>query len=104
MNEDQRERKRAYIRDWNQRKLRLYRLTADQYELLLDRGCGICGAKPDAGFNVRFHVDHDHRRGRTRGVLCQSCNLALGHLHDDPDLAMSMARYLIRSVECPNSG
>jgi Recombination endonuclease VII len=40
------------------------------------------------------HVDHDHKTGRVRGVLCMLCNNALGSLHDDPERALRAAEYL----------
>lgn len=43
--------------------------------------CAICGRVPN-GTDQRtysLHVDHDHVSGRVRGLLCNHCNLALGH-------------------------
>jgi hypothetical protein len=48
-------------------------------------GCAICGAKPKTR---RLHVDHDHKTGEVRGLLCHRCNRALatwmdiGWLHE----------------------
>jgi hypothetical protein len=79
----------------NQRRLRQYNLTADEYELMENNGCAICGAHPQFDRSVKLHIDHDHTTGRTRGLLCQPCNLAIGHLCDDPILAMAAADYLM---------
>jgi ATP-dependent exoDNAse (exonuclease V) beta subunit len=38
--------------------------------------------------------DHDHVTGQVRGLLCRRCNLALGHLLDDPILVHRAAAYL----------
>ncbi|MFD6249438.1 endonuclease VII domain-containing protein [Streptomyces roseolus] len=40
------------------------------------------------------HVDHDHRTGKVRGVLCFSCNAALGQLKDRPDVIRRAAAYV----------
>ena len=36
----------------------------------------------------------DHITGKFRGVLCHSCNLALGHLHDNPEIIYKLLNYL----------
>ncbi|MFP3990208.1 endonuclease VII domain-containing protein [Streptomyces sp. E11-3] len=50
--------------------------------------CCICLAAP------AVHVDHCHETGRVRGVLCFSCNAALGHLRDRPDAIRRAAAYV----------
>jgi hypothetical protein len=52
-------------------------VTDEHYHALLDAqdgGCAICGATPKTR---RLHVDHDHKTGLVRGLLCQRCNRAL---------------------------
>jgi hypothetical protein len=59
--------------------LRAYGLTADDFERMeQDQGgrCAICGALP-AGRWKRLFVDHDHKTGKVRGLLCHLCNSAL---------------------------
>ncbi|MFF5504405.1 endonuclease VII domain-containing protein [Streptomyces roseolus] len=50
--------------------------------------CVICQEGPAE------HVDHDHRTGKVRGVLCFSCNAALGQLKDRPDVIRRAAAYV----------
>lgn len=39
-------------------------------------------------------IDHCHRSGRVRGLLCTRCNQVLGRMGDDPDLFRRSAAYL----------
>ncbi len=41
-----------------------------------------------------MHIDHDHKTGEIRGVLCGGCNVALGSARDDPELLRNLAAYL----------
>jgi len=40
------------------------------------------------------YVDHCHKTGQVRGVLCSGCNKALGYIKDDPTTAYRMSVYL----------
>jgi hypothetical protein len=51
--------------------------------------CAVCDAKPE-------HVDHDHKTGEVRGVLCFNCNQALGNVRDDPVVLQGLIDYLRR--------
>lgn len=42
----------------------------------------------------RMAVDHDHKTGRLRDLLCHACNTALGGFKDDPDLLRKAVDYL----------
>ncbi|WP_431984692.1 endonuclease VII domain-containing protein [Streptomyces qinglanensis] len=47
------------------------------------------------------HVDHDHETGRVRGVLCFSCNAALGQFRDRPAAMRRAAVYVEGNVWKP---
>ena len=76
-------------------------LTADEYKELVDyqdNKCAICG-KYETRLNrigeVRnLSVDHDHKNGDIRGLLCSNCNAGLGHFMDSPDVLSEAIRYL----------
>jgi hypothetical protein len=74
---------------------RLYGLTPQDVEAMSTRQGGLCAICalpfPDT---KRRHVDHCHTTGRVRGLLCSSCNLALGKFRDDPALLRRAAEYL----------
>nr|WP_245766801.1 endonuclease domain-containing protein [Streptomyces colonosanans] len=70
---------------------RKYGLTPAELDELIagQRGvCCICLAAPAE------HVDHCHETGRVRGVLCFSCNAALGQFKDRPDIIRRAATYV----------
>lgn len=72
-----------------------YGMTVDGYAVMLEvQGgrCAICRRLPREGQALR--VDHDHRTGRVRGLLCFTCNAALGQLHDAPELVRRAEVYL----------
>ena len=41
-------------------------------------------------------VDHDHKTGNVRGMLCKNCNLALGLVLDKPKVLEGLIDYLVR--------
>lgn len=57
-----------------------------------DGRCGICGTDKPGG-NKGWHLDHDHRTGAPRDVLCCGCNLRLGWLEKHMD---AVVRYLMK--------
>ncbi len=106
--ECQRARKREYWKtakgrlrkDARKQNLRQYGLTEESYNIMAAKQgnvCAICGAnqvwrKNTTRFNLA--VDHDHRTGKVRGLLCQLCNTALGIFKDDPELVKIALAYL----------
>lgn len=77
-----------------------YGIDPDVYEGLLawqDGRCYICGNKPRT---KRLAVDHDHRTGAVRGLLCADneygCNFALGAIRNLPR-ALSVVSYFART-------
>jgi len=55
--------------------------------------CAICFTKVSRG-SGKFALDHDHRRGGIRGVLCIGCNTGLGGFCDSPELLKRAIEYL----------
>jgi len=81
-----RNKRRGYERSIKRR----YGLEPAAYASLLaasDGGCASCGEKG------ALHVDHDHKSGRVRALLCPPCNKALGLLQEDPNRIAKLAKY-----------
>lgn len=77
---------------------RKYRITEGEYnQLLMLQGgvCKICGVHPKSR---RLAVDHDHRTGRIRGLLCHRCNRGLQWFSDRPERLRRAAYYIECSV------
>lgn len=55
--------------------------------------CAICGQK-ERMRNRNLHVDHNHRTGIVRGLLCGNCNVGIGNLREDVNLLKSAIKYL----------
>ena len=73
-----------------------YGITLQDYDNLLaaqNGVCAICGTPPG---KRRLAVDHDHKTGAVRGLLCVNCNVALGRLQDNVDILQSMIEYIER--------
>jgi hypothetical protein len=79
------------------RRLRLYNLGPFEYQSLLAQQNGVCAIcrEPETVDNGReLSIDHDHKTGRVRALLCHRCNVAIGFLRESPLLARAAATYL----------
>ena len=56
--------------------------------------CVICGKRFIKPSNAC--VDHNHKTGKIRGLLCITCNSGLGFFKDDPKLTAKATEYLLR--------
>lgn len=77
------------------RTLSKYGLTQSQWYAMWtfqEGKCALCRKRFTQ--NRRACVDHDHRTGAVRGLLCSPCNYELGCLHDDAGWLQRAASYL----------
>lgn len=88
-------RKRQRDYSYHHRLRNGYNLDPEKYHELVAKGCGICG-RPQRPRNKRFQVDHNHKTGEVRGVLCPTCNSGLAKFRDNPDNLRAAADYLER--------
>jgi len=71
------EKRKLYMRN---SRIRAYGIEPETYyEMLKKQGhrCAICRGKST---RRAMNIDHDHTTGKVRGLLCDSCNLSIGHL------------------------
>lgn len=80
------------------RKLwRTYKITLADYDMMLaqqDNACKICSGTDPRDGGVFWHVDHCHKTGIVRGLLCGNCNRMIGLAHDTPSILEQAAEYL----------
>ena len=108
----------VYLRQWrqdNKAKVYVYHrrnnlkkkygITQEQYEELYygQQGrCKICDKEVGNQFSNSTGspatVDHCHKTGAIRGLLCGGCNSGIGKLKDDPELLRKGAEYLEDSL------
>lgn len=81
---------RTHTNYWLSQK---YGITIEDFETLLkeqNSKCAICGVIP----GYRLCVDHRHDTGKIRGLLCRTCNKAIGQLGDTPEGVLKAYKYL----------
>jgi hypothetical protein len=84
-----------YGKSWRMKKR--HGLTLEQYEQLAqeqDYRCKICGAFAATERHEKLVVDHCRATGQNRGLLCHSCNVALGLFKDNIDYLGAAINYL----------
>lgn len=73
-----------------------YNLTVDEYnKIFQDQNgcCKICG-KHQTEFKAKLAVDHCHKTGKIRGLLCNNCNRGIGHLKESILLLKNAIKYI----------
>lgn len=85
-----------------QRKVRTnlkskYGMTVEQFDMMAESQghlCAVCGLSPvGRGKGDVLVVDHCHKRGHVRGLLCGNCNIAIGLMRDDPSILLRASEY-----------
>ena len=88
---------------WENKLQYRYGITKQDYERLLiaqKKCCAICGTtEPSSKIKKHkyFSVDHCHKTGHVRGLLCAACNSAIGLLGDCPIIVSKASAYLSAS-------
>lgn len=73
-----------------------FNITLDQYNQMLEEqnySCAICNRHQNE-FKRSLAVDHSHKTGEIRGLLCGFCNIGIGNLQDDSEITDRASKYL----------
>ena len=103
-NKKWRERNPEKVKEYARKsKLKItYGMTLEDYDNMLEKqngGCAICGVTENTYSRwpeKYLAVDHDHKTGENRGLLCDHCNRGIGMFNDDPDLLVKASKYLTK--------
>jgi hypothetical protein len=77
------------------RLIRKYGITLKQHENIMteqNNECACC-IRPFSS-DLKPAVDHCHKTGKVRGLLCSNCNRAIGLLYDKAEAMLRLAIYL----------
>lgn len=86
----------------NRKRYIKYGMTAEDYQNMFDKQEGVCKIcnQPETSVNSKktginpLAVDHDHKSGKVRALLCSRCNRAIGMFGDSVELLMASIAYL----------
>jgi hypothetical protein len=85
---------------------REFGITVEEYEAMAvkqNHRCAICKCEETRLRKDRtpqdLAVDHDHKSGRNRELLCRACNSAIGMLREDPTILKAALAYLAKHLE-----
>lgn len=84
----------TYARLWNYKKLGI-KITEEEYRILVkeqDNKCALCRTSPKT--RRVLCLDHDHKTGKVRGLLCNDCNIGLGKFKDNVEILAKSIVYL----------
>lgn len=93
---------RLKCRTWERRRhlKTKFGMSEEAYDQLLESQGGVCAICRVASQSSRLHkrlaVDHDHKTGIVRGLLCARCNTAIGAFNDDVEFLKNAICYLER--------
>jgi Recombination endonuclease VII len=80
--------------------------TVNDYNTMLEKQNGVCAAchKPETRVDYRngkvskLAVDHCHKTGKVRGLLCHKCNSGIGLFNENIELMLKALEYLKRNA------
>lgn len=95
--------RKASLKHWHdldekkkhQQWIKRYGLSAEKYNEMFKKQNGVCKiCEKECLSHSVLSVDHCHKTGKIRGLLCVKCNTSLGMLNDDISLFYKAIEYL----------
>lgn len=87
-------RKNGGKKDRDKHLRRTYGITLSDYNAILVKQRGVCEICGSPEKTKSLAVDHDHKTGKVRGLLCLQCNTLLGRIERNPNLISNILEYL----------
>lgn len=75
-----------------------YKMPLAELKSLLDKQKGLCKIC-ERPYEDKFQIDHDHKTGRVRGLLCRACNIGLGLFNDRKEILERAIKYFEKEDE-----
>lgn len=89
--------KKKYKYVWDGLRHR-YGMTIEDYDKLFSKQEGKCAICKEEFVKTKAHprlsVDHNHKTGFIRGLLCHRCNIGLGAFRDNEDYLYNASEYI----------
>lgn len=81
--------------------LKKYNISYEDYMNILEKQQGKCLGcyRTESQINKRLSVDHCHKTGRVRGLICFTCNLVIGNCYENIDTLNNLIEYLKKQNE-----
>jgi len=94
INSAERRRRAENPQAFRETKLRhRYGITHEQYAALLESQDGLCALCRE---RAAVDIDHDHKTGKVRAMLCRACNIGIGFFQENADLLRAAIEYLAK--------
>lgn len=71
-----------------------YGMTIEQYDAMVKEQKGVCYICKNENPTRKLNVDHCHKTGKIRRLLCDKCNMTLGLINDSQELLKQFIFYL----------
>jgi len=90
--------RKLYHTPWGRYLKSEYKISPKQFDNMVkiqNGGCAICDVK----LGNKLYIDHNHKTGKIRGLLCNTCNRAIGLLKHDTEILKRAQLYLEENLE-----